>query len=129
MVVIFRRTIKWPLIALIIVILAIIYYSLDPADYSFFPKCPFHWLTGYKCPGCGSQQAIHHLLNLNFIEAFRANPLLIISMPYIILGFMFDYTRLSDRLPRLRKTLYGTRAIVIVAVIVFAYWLLRNISF
>jgi len=129
MVVIAPRTIKWTLIALITLILAIIYYSLDPADYSFFPKCPFNWLTGYKCPGCGSQRAIHHLLTLNFVEAFRANPLLVISLPYIILGFLFDYTNLSDRFPSLRKTLFGTRAIIIIAIIVLAYWLLRNISF
>jgi hypothetical protein len=107
--------------------LGIIYYSLDPADYSIFPKCPFYWLTGYKCPGCGSQRAIHHLLNLDFRGAFTANPLLVISIPYIIGGFLFDYTNLSKRIPRIRKILYGKTAIIVLVVIVIGYWIIRNI--
>jgi len=118
---------KWPLIALILLVITVIYYTLDPADYSFFPKCPFYWLTGYKCPGCGSQRAIHHLLHLDFPGAFKENPLLVISIPYIIGGFLFDYTKLNDTFPRTRKILYGKIAIKIVFIIVISFWIIRNI--
>ncbi|MBK7029608.1 MAG: DUF2752 domain-containing protein [Bacteroidales bacterium] len=121
------RTYKWPLIALILFILVLIYYSLDPADYNFFPKCPFYWITGYKCPGCGSQRAVHHLLNLDFKHAFLSNPLLVTAIPYILLGFAFDYTRLRERYPRVRKILFGKIAIISMFVIVIAYWILRNL--
>ena len=107
--------------------LVLVYYSLDPAKYSIFPKCPFYWLTGYKCPGCGSQRAIHHLLHFDFPGAFEANPLLVIAIPYIIGGFLFDYTNLSNKFPRARKVLYGRNAIIIVFIIVIAYWIIRNI--
>jgi len=122
-----RRIFKGPLIALIVLAVVIIYYSLDPANYNFFPKCPFHTLTGYKCPGCGSQRAIHDLLNLDLKGAFHANPLLVMAIPYILLGFIFDYTSLSNRIPRVRRFLYGKTAILIVLGIVIFYWIWRNI--
>jgi hypothetical protein len=127
MVVISRRVFKITLLAFILLAAALLYYSLDPAQYSFFPKCPFYALTGYKCPGCGSQRAVHHLLNFDFRGAFNANPLLVISIPYIIGGFVFDYTNLSKYIPGVRKTLYGTHAIIIVTIIVLIYWFVRNI--
>lgn len=35
----------------VVAILGIIaYYPLDPSESVLFPKCPFFWLTGYKCP-------------------------------------------------------------------------------
>ncbi len=118
---------KWPIIALVLLVLIILYYKLDPTGYSFFPKCPFYWLTGYKCPGCGSQRAVHDLLHLDFPGAFQQNPLLVISIPYIAGALLFDYTSLNQRFPRARKILYGKTAILIVFVVVIAYWILRNI--
>ncbi|NVO18578.1 MAG: DUF2752 domain-containing protein [Bacteroidetes bacterium] len=120
-------TFRSSLLILVLLVLILVYYSLDPANYSLFPKCPFYWITGYKCPGCGSQRAIHHLLNLEFTEAFKSNPLMVIAIPYIIGGFLFDYTRLADLYPRIRKILYGKTAIIIDAIIVFAWWILRNL--
>ena len=38
---------------------AVVYVALDPATCAVFPRCPFYVLTGLKCPGCGSQLALH----------------------------------------------------------------------
>jgi hypothetical protein len=106
--------------------LAIVYFILDPSR-GLFPKCPFYWLTGYKCPGCGSQRAVHELLHLHFAAAFKENALLVTSIPYILLGFFFDYTNLGQLWPRVRKTLFGLHAIIVIAVIVISWWIFRNI--
>ncbi len=42
-------------------------------------------LTGMKCPGCGSQRAIHALLHTDIKTAFSYNALLVLSIPYVIL--------------------------------------------
>jgi hypothetical protein len=63
----------------------IIYFRYNPEGSVFFPKCPFLLLTGLKCPGCGSQRAIHALLHLDIGAAFCYNAFLILSIPYIIL--------------------------------------------
>ncbi|WP_225974845.1 DUF2752 domain-containing protein [Arachidicoccus ginsenosidivorans] len=59
-------------------------------DSSWFPKCPFRSLTGLQCPGCGSQRAIHDLLNLDILGAFRENALMVVSIPYIVTAFILN---------------------------------------
>ena len=81
-----KRTILYALsICIVCIIGAFIYYNYNPNSSLFFPKCPFLVLTGYKCPGCGSQRAIHALLHANLREAFSYNAFMILSLPYILL--------------------------------------------
>ncbi|MBK7215317.1 MAG: DUF2752 domain-containing protein [Bacteroidales bacterium] len=122
-----RRIFKLSLLAAILLVLALVYYTLDPASSSIFPSCPFYYLTGYKCPGCGSQRAVHALLHLDFGKAMKANPLLVPSIPYIILGLLFDYTNLSDKYPKTRKILFGKIAIILVIIIVVSFGIIRNL--
>ena len=111
---------------LFLALLIAIYYLVDPAGQKWFPKCPFYWLTGYKCPGCGSQRVVHHLLHFDLEGALRANALLVIALPYILLAFLFDYAGLKTRCPRARKILFGFNAILFLLVIVIGWWFLRN---
>ena len=48
---------------------------LDPAATWWFPSCPFHALTGWLCPLCGSLRAAHALLTGAPGAAFALNPL------------------------------------------------------
>lgn len=47
-------------------------------------SCPFHQLTGWKCPFCGGQRMIHALLHGNAKEAFLFNPFLFICSPFLL---------------------------------------------
>ncbi len=116
-------------IILILVGLIAIYKLFDPTLVSdLFPKCPFYVLTNFKCPGCGSQRAIHQLLNGNFVSAFYANPLLIAAIPYLILGYLFEYGYLkSFALSDSIAILYGKTAILVVFLIVVLFFILRNV--
>lgn len=108
--------------------LGFLYWKFDPADTSnVYPHCPFKLLTGYKCPGCGSQRAVHQLLHLNFKEAFELNQLLVLSLPYIALGFAFEKMSLNPFLLQWRQRLFGVMAIRIVLAIVVAFWIGRNL--
>jgi len=123
-----KRGVFWGIALCVIVILIIIYSNINPEDSYFFPKCPFKALTGFDCPGCGSQRAVHSLLHFDITSAFRANPLFILSLPYIIIGLLFDIVPLkNEKLQQMRKLLYGRSAICIVFLIVFAYWIFRNV--
>jgi hypothetical protein len=113
------------LIAITIAGLGILYKLFNPANFPF-PQCPFLMVTGYQCPGCGSQRAVHHLLNFDFSSAFALNPLLIISMPYILLGFALEKLPPNNNRLKWRKLLYGQHAIIICLVIVLLFWAARN---
>lgn len=122
------KTIKWAGLIILGLLLITVYSLLDPAQYSFFPNCPFLSLTGLECPGCGSQRAVHHLLNLQVSGAFRENPLLVLALPYVLLNFTFSIIeRPSERIRRWRNRLFGTQAILILLGLVISFWILRNL--
>ncbi len=125
--VIISRGYRVLLILSVLALLIVLYYLIDPMGQKWFPKCPFYGITGYKCPGCGSQRAVHQLLHFNFTGALQENALLIISLPYILLAFLFDYAGFKTRWPKARKVLFGFNAIVIVLLIVIGWWIMRNL--
>jgi hypothetical protein len=122
-----KKFYAWIIGLIVLAGLILIYKSFNPLHYSLFPKCPFYAFTGYKCPGCGSQRAIHNLLNFELDNAWRQNFLVIIAIPYIITGLIFEYKK--DPTPKIlkwRKILFGYNAIIIVFIIVVSFWILRN---
>ena len=54
---------------------AVLLVAFDPATTCWFPSCPFHALTGWLCPLCGSLRAIHALLTGSPLAALAFNPL------------------------------------------------------
>jgi len=74
--------------------IAIFLFFFNPASPSnqWFPKCPFRLVTGMQCPGCGSTRAFYQLLHLHPIAAFKFNPLMVLTLPFIIYGFL-GFTR------------------------------------
>jgi hypothetical protein len=49
--------------------------AFDPGSTWWFPSCPFHALTGWLCPLCGSLRAVHALLQGSPAAAVTFNPL------------------------------------------------------
>lgn len=103
----------------------LIYYGSHDPGVSPAPKCMFKLLTGYDCPGCGAQRAIHAALNGNLAEAWHFNPLMFILIP---LGIAYTSVELfPTRLHRLRLMLMNPWTILGVAGIIFAWWIIRNL--
>ena len=50
--------------------------------------CPIKSLTGFNCSMCGSTRSIHLLLNFHFIESLKMNPLALIWLFFITLGYI-----------------------------------------
>jgi hypothetical protein len=44
---------------------------------NLLPKCPFNWLTGLNCPGCGATRMVHALLHGDVVAAFHYNAVLL----------------------------------------------------
>lgn len=121
---------KWILILAGVAGISIFYSIFNPYKDDFLPKCAFHTLTGYQCPGCGSQRAIHNLLHLKIYQAIKENMLLILSIPYLLIGAYFDiFKPKTQKSFKLQKILFGLPAIWIVFFIIIIYWIVRNLEF
>lgn len=84
--------------------------------------------TGWDCPGCGSQRAIHHLLHGEIGSAWRMNPLLILLIPYLLLGLIAELFRTRYAWAAwLRKYLFGSVAGFILLGVIVLYTVLRNV--
>ena len=125
---IISATLKKSAVLIIIAVLAILYKLYSPAEYILFPKCPFRVATGLQCPGCGSQRAIHYLLNLDIYNAIKENAILVFSIPYLLIGILFDTIRSDNRsFLKWRKILFGEKAIWGILSIIILFWVVRNI--
>ena len=78
-----RRPRIWAAAALLGLAAAAVLFFFDPAVTRIFAPCPFHSLTGYHCPGCGSLRAVHALLHGELRAAFALNPLMVLSIPFL----------------------------------------------
>ena len=120
-----RRTLVITVAIALLLVFGLIYYALDPASSSAFPRCTFLTLTGYKCPGCGSQRAIHALLHGDIVGAFKYNALLLVSIPWIALCLYAETQRVRN--PRRYARLHSGALIWLFLAAVLMWWLLRNI--
>jgi hypothetical protein len=124
-----RKILKWSIAIILVTILAILYRTYNPNGNVYFPKCPFKEFTGLKCPGCGSQRAVHYLLNFDIFNAIKENVILVLSIPYILTGLVFDSLKKpNENLLKWRKILFGRKAIFVILSIIIAFWILRNIK-
>lgn len=120
-----RRSLLLVVAGLVMLVLGFIYYALDPSTSDAFPRCSFLSLTGYKCPGCGSQRAVHALLNGDVAGAFRFNALLMIAVPWMGLCLFAESRR--TRNPRLYARLNPELLMSLFLALTLLWWLLRNI--
>ncbi|MEN8897634.1 MAG: DUF2752 domain-containing protein [Nonlabens sp.] len=103
-----------------------VFKNYNPEESAFFPKCPSKYVTGYDCPGCGSQRAVHAALNGNLEKAFDYNSLFFFLLPYGLLVGVFEW------IPSLRDTSFRRIIInryvvlgVFAFIVIFTVW--RNV--
>ena len=107
------------------------YYLNDPEvsqEGTVFAVCPFHYITGLHCPGCGSQRAIHDLLHLRLYEAIKHNLLIgIVALVILAKGYaVWSQKYAAAYYYNLNNKSWFTYSIV---VIVILFWVLRNLPF
>ncbi len=110
----------------IVVSASIVVFLFDPATSSFYGKCPFHWLTGLHCPGCGTLRASHQLLHLNVAAAFRFNALTVLSAPFLMYA-LASRASIGLRGKPLPAWFVPARLIWGLFMIILVFWFLRNI--
>jgi hypothetical protein len=118
-----QRSLKIVLFATAVLALLLIYFFFD-ARKGGFPECPFHLLTGWFCPGCGSQRALSSLLHGNVLDAMHNNILMVVFLPLFLYS---AFVNLRYAGTRKMKLWYDPFFVKIVLVTVICFWMIRNI--
>jgi len=120
-----NRTIQFVLLFILIGI-AVLFYFLDPVQHSLFPQCIFHSISGYHCPGCGSQRAIHSLVHLNFAGVVGNNFLFLPAL--LLIAYHYIRPPLNNFMKwKLPNIFYSKKTPWIIFAVVVLFWILRNL--
>lgn len=118
----------WKIAGMVVFVIGALawFYVFDPATVDAFLPCPFQATTGWDCPGCGTQRAIHQLLHGNARAAWEANPFVILILPLFVLAVAQWYARDVLRLD-VRQTRMPWPLIVALVAVTIIYWIVRNL--
>ncbi|PVW15300.1 DUF2752 domain-containing protein [Marixanthomonas spongiae] len=108
---------------------SMVFYLYNPVESSFFIPCPFHYLTGLHCPGCGSQRALHQLAHFNIYGAFRYNPLLVLSLPILFYSVGIVIYNFINQTKYRVSFFYNNAFIYAYFGMVVLFWVLRNVPY
>lgn len=86
--------------------------------------CLFRTATGYSCPGCGAQRALHSLMHGHFLEAIRYNYFLPCVAVFL---FVFQCLSCFEKGRFLRHRLSTPPAVLVYVLITLSWAILRNI--
>lgn len=104
----------------------LVYGYFDPATVPGFPPCPIYRLTGFQCPGCGTQRALHSLLCLDFKAAWCYNALLLVSL--FILALLALAETGKARFPRFHRFFHSRFFAYVCLLLFLCWWVGRNIT-
>lgn len=86
--------------------------------------CWFRETFGLYCPGCGGTRMLRAILQLNFYQAFRYNPLIFLLLVFMCICGCFNLYRLITH----KNIIWPKeRHFVTLAAVVVIYMILRNI--
>lgn len=120
-----RKMIAASVAAVVAAALVALYAAVDPAEAVWMPKCMVWQLTGFRCPGCGSQRMVHALLHGDLHSAFACNAFLMLMLPVIALMIWLEASR--KRHPALYSALYGKWGCALILGSILLWTVLRNI--
>lgn len=107
------------------VAVGVVLHLRDPGVPGSYLTCPFLLLTGWYCPGCGALRAVHALTHLDLGTALARNPLLVLALAGLAVGFLRWSARLWAGRPRVTAAppwvLYGLAGLTL------AYGVARNL--
>lgn len=122
-----RRSVLLPLAVGAVGLLGAGYVTaVDPnAAAGHYPTCPFLWVTGWYCPGCGALRAMHALGHGDVMTALARNPLAVAMFGYMAVTWALWLRRtISGQPPRWLApawVLHGVLGLIL------AFWVLRNL--
>ena len=107
---------------------ALVVAFVDPSEPGHYPTCPFLFLTGWYCPGCGGLRMAHSLMHGDVAAAFGLNPLAMLLLPFVVYLWVRWAVSAAKGVP-LRSVLLRPPVMYSFVGVLGAYWIIRNLPF
>ena len=114
------------LVLVAIILLLVLLFVGNPYSEAWFLKCPLHTMTGWQCPLCGMQRQLHALMHGQIVEAWKLNPFLLFSYPYLVLLLMGQVSP-RFRISRVGEWCYHNKVILTFVVMLIGWGVVRNL--
>jgi uncharacterized protein DUF2752 len=98
---------------------------VDPNQPGHYPTCPWLFVTGTWCPGCGTLRALHDLTHADLGGALARNPLTVVAAAGLLVWFGVWATRLWAGRQRTRMAPAWLLYVLFWGIV--AFWGLRNV--
>ena len=122
------RCVRNPVLAATAALAATAYVgTVDPNQSGHYPTCPFLFLTGRYCPGCGSLRAVHALAHGDVGAALGLNVLTVLGV-VVLAGIWARWAARSWRGEQ-RSTVAPRWVHYALLVVVVVFGVVRNLPF
>lgn len=111
----------------IIALLAVIYFFVNPLASGHPIQCPWHMLTGTLCPACGTQRALNALVHGHLGQALSYNYFFVLSIPYAMIAVLVSWYNFGNRLDWLKRIAFHPITLKAYVVLFFLWWIARNL--
>jgi hypothetical protein len=92
----------------------------------WMPGCFFRQYTGIECPGCGMTRGTYAILHGEFLKGFLYNPVGMILFPLAMIGLGIEVIGWVRGKPLPFRLNPGRWGATVLAVVIIAWWILRN---
>lgn len=115
-------------ISILLAVLIWYIYTHNPSDQkNLYVQCTFKALTGWDCPGCGGQRAVHELLHFHWRKALGYNAIFVLMIPYLLLLFYYEIRSYFFGIPKPKNFLTSSKMVWIFITALLIFGLLRNL--
>ena len=111
----------------IMILIGLFYYYVDPSTLHFPIQCPWRLCTGTLCPACGFQRALNALVHGNIAQALSYNYFFILSVPYALAVVLVSWYNFGHRLDGLKRIVFHPVALKSYVILFIAWWVIRNL--
>ena len=122
-----RMSLSTKIFLVIGVVVVVVLFFLDPSQHALMPKCVFKLLTGYSCPGCGFQRAVHAFLHGDVMGAVRFNLFLMVGVPYLLIVAVASIIPKTERTAAFRRFAFHKCWVYLYVTLFCIWWVVRNI--
>lgn len=100
-------------------------YALEIRLIGFRIPCPFRFLTGLRCPGCGITGMLLNMLKGDFRSAFDCNQVLFFLVPLIALTAAVKIAVMPRFLTQ--ESRFYRISVVVILIVLLGFGVLRNL--